>query len=142
MPKHKCCLVFVFWNLQNKKNNNIQIQERQNQTIHDDLNLKLKLNNPARNIVWEIYWFLFQPIHMNFSKQYLENYHASIVLSVSFHPTLPYFVSCSKDKTVILFNLTTSHHVFSTSLKITIVLCMMFLSILTNHLWPRAHMTQ
>ena len=102
MKKHSC-FALVFWlfkhQIKTKNTNCATLQPVQ--SLHQTPNVHF---NPIRNVVLGIYWFLYQPIYMNFTKQLIKNQqlHPS---SVAFHAILP-LLAIDFYETVILYNLT------------------------------------
>ena len=105
MEKH-LCLAFMFWLFiyrncpsQKKSHNILPKDYKHDQNIHF---------NPTRNMLLGIYWFLYQPIDLDFTKQYLKHQHKKGIISVVFHAIFPLLATSSYDHTVILYNLTSS----------------------------------
>ena len=86
--KQQKLAAFVFWLLQNASNTSP--------------------TNPWRHVVWKIFWLVYQPICMDFTRQHLQKHHTKSVMSVAFHPSLPLLVTGSADNSTILYDLTTS----------------------------------
>ena len=113
--KSKSCVAFVFWVLKHKHQNKNQNRDTKNKMftkhIKTDQQNKCHLNviNPFRCVVWQICQFLYQPIHMNFIKQYLtlEHNSGSCVVSISIHSILPLLAAGLFNSRVVIYNLTT-----------------------------------
>ena len=106
---------FVFWFLQTSRTN-ISIRR-----------------NPVKNIVYQIFWFIYQPIYTNFNRHKFYKFHQnrqSVVMCVAFHPIFPLLATGSSDGSIILYNLTTSPPKFKCRLQdhIITVKCLIFYS--------------
>ena len=89
--KQQKLAAFVFWLLQNANRNTF-----------------IFLTNPLRHVVLKIFWLIYQPIYMDFTRQHLKYYHTDTVLSVAFHTNSPLFATGSWDNSTILYDISTS----------------------------------
>jgi len=89
--KQQKLAAFVFWVLQNANSNTF-----------------ISPTNPLRHVVWNIFWLVYQPICMNFTKQHLQKHHSNTVMSVAFHPSFPLLSTGSADNSIILYDISTS----------------------------------
>ena len=117
--EQSCCFALVFWlciyriySNKKKKHNILTLQ-------HPKLNFETNFNfhfNPTRNVVLKIGRFLYQQIHMNFTKQQIKN-HSEGVMSVAFYAILPFLATGGLYGAVILYNITTSSPAIQYQLK-------------------------
>ena len=96
--KQQKLAAFVFWLFQNANSNTLA-------------------TNPLRHVVWKIFWLVYQPIYMDFTRQRLQKHHTKSVMSVAFHPRLPLFATGSGDKSTILYDISTSPPTVKFNLK-------------------------
>ena len=111
-------VVFVFWFLENT--NTCQLI----QTI-----------NPVKNVMWVIFWFVYQPIFTNFNSHLLQSSRRYVIYSAAFHPHMPLLVAGLAKGNTVVFDLSTSppnikhcvqHHtntVYSVAFHSTLSLC-------------------